>query len=733
MNGVPASRPRRAAAFLLRQAPLLLVGAVILWGACRIQTYICAQDPSTYIDQALRLLRAPWGSPEMWQALTRYSPLHTLVLAGSIRCFGTMAPYWVNVFFAWAFLACLWWFLARLWPSAGDRALALAVAVTCLLAGHDANIQFLVYPFREASAFFFIFLSYGLLLKGDAEDRRSFSALAGLAMLLGVAAREPFVMAVPGPLLLAVTGRGRPWARRLAHAGLFLLPFLLAGGAWFTVTAMTGQGTTAQFKDWAELMQSHGAGTFAARTLGNVRYLAGVILGEIGWSGVALLAAGLYPGRRARIVYLLLVVPALTVGLFYSTYNIYMRYVMSVLLFLGPWAGTGLLNLLALARFLARGTRLRLAWAPLAGSLLLLGSLAVQLASLPASPFTRREVGAFLGRLSGLGTGTVYYVERMNRDIWAALRNHTHLETSRALDVPRNLEAGRPMAFLKPLNAASRARAKGREDGVRIEELLLQSGDLVPWPGVVEPWRLGRGAYAVLQVVPRSRTSVSEPVAIPAGTAGVLWLNFRDVRPEAVKKIRLLGPDGRERLATEMMGQGLQPVWWPGDPAEETNLVLETASSAPLPARVYTGFQPAAEAREFPLDARRLLSATRWFEPPFGQAPARFSPAVFFSEGGRLRLPWPNDPRADRLQLSLEGRVPPDREKTGQLTVRSGPREVPCEANRVGYRSWNIDLTIERESGAREAVLELSYEPVNTNRPLHLTVSQAALRYFGSE
>lgn len=733
MNEASMTRARRAAAFLLRQAPLGLACAVILWGACRIQTYVCAQDPSAYIDQALQFLRAPWGSPEMWQALTRYSPLHTVVLAGSIRCFGTFAPYWVNVFFAWAFLACLWWFLARLWPSAGDRVLALAVALTCLVGGHDANLQFLVYPFREASAFFFIFLSYGLLLKGDAEDRRGFTVLAGMAMLLGVAAREPFVMAVPGPLLLAVTSRGRPWARRLSHAGLFLLPFLLAAGAWFAVTAMTGQGTTAQFKDWAELMQSHGAETFAARTLGNARFLAGVILGEIGWPGVALLAAGLYPGRRARIVWLLLVVPALAVGLFYSTYNIYMRYVMSVLLFLGPWAGTGLLNLVALLQFLARGTRLRLAWAPLAGSLLLFGALAVQLAALPVSPFTRREVGAFLGRVSALGTGTVYYVERMNRDLWTALRNHTHLEAGRALDIPRHLEERRPMVFFQPLHAACRARAKGREDGARIEELLLQYGELVPWPGEAEPWRLGRGLYAVLQVVPRSRTSGSEPVVVPAGTPGVLWLNFRDVRPDAVKKIRLLGAGGRELLVTEMAGQGLQPVWWPAGLAAETDLVLETASSAALPARVWAGFQPAADAREFPLDTRRLLSSTLWFEPPFGVAPPRFSPAVFFSEGGLLRLPWPNDPRADHVQVTLEGRIPPDRESTGQLSVRRDDRDIPCEVNRIGYRSWNLSLTLEREAGAREVALELCYRPVDTNRPIYLSVARLALRYFGAE
>ena len=130
--------------FLLNYGPLIICSVLLTFAMFKIQTYVCNHDPFVYISLARRILNEPWNSHEFIFGLSAITPLHTLILASSIKLFGIFAPYWVNFVFCLAFFFVLALLLRRMFQNRAAEAVTIFFLLYIMVCAYPMSLRFLL-------------------------------------------------------------------------------------------------------------------------------------------------------------------------------------------------------------------------------------------------------------------------------------------------------------------------------------------------------------------------------------------------------------------------------------------------------------------------------------------------------------------------------------------------------------------------------------------------------------
>ncbi len=704
----------------MRHAGIRFVRATAVWWVCavlitlaafRVQTYICSYDPAMYLGLAQALLQASWDPAGWAPILYAISPLHTLLLAACIRWLGPFAPYWMNWAFLLAFFAFLGLFMRQVFRRPALTALTLLLALYVLGLGYYDNLRYLLYPFRETPAFCFILGAYWLAARGLAGGRAWAWLASGAALVLATAAREPSVLAASGPLAVILACRSRPWRQRARDAALLLAPLAAALAAWMILSAISGRWATGQFAGW---LHETTRGNFAVHfqwMAAQVGRMLATLHGEIGWPGWVLLAAGLW-GLRRGAAWLWFVPSAALTLLFYSFYQAYPRYVLSVLIFVVPLLAVGLDQLLQALAAACRSVAPRLslsAWQ--AGGGLILAILAgLGIATIPDFPaYSRADVRRFLADVDGVAVpGATLFVEPLNRDLAAAVAGHTAARIGNPAH-PAAYAAAGPIHYLRPLDDQGFSQSRIRRARVAAADLLLEQGDLEPVmtaAGTPRRFVLGRGRYQVEAWHPWSATNTAEPLPAPPPGAPVCWIDWRGA-PAGEGNTLVLTERGLAvyvwSLAT---GGGLQPLRVGALPAA-TGWVLRAESPQPRPGRLFAGWQAPDQPVFFALDQSGRASARAWITPTTAVGPR----GVAIQDRIALNLPWPAGNFQGSMEISPVITISAQQPGSLQLQVISKGRVVAEGALPLDRRVARPVLDIPRAGPDPELVLELHVQP----------------------
>lgn len=719
------------------------LAAALLWTAAfaRTLTYLNCQDVALYVRLGRLLAETPIASPEWMGALRAMTPLHSLLLAAVIRLFGVSGAFWMNYVLglAWLGVLCAW---GRRLGGAGWRAVVVPLAALAfVLATNPRHAASLLLPFREMPSI--LLGSAGLLVFLDAwrASQRARLPVAGLLLLLATAAREPTVFAVAGPALALLLDRRASLRARAVNLGLLLSPFLAVAALAAVLLAVRGQAAlTDQMRGYLYGMGLIGTADLWRRTVQNLAAYGRMLVASAGWAGVALLGAGAWPRRGERAEgLLLLLVPALLMAGFYSTFEAHARYFLAFFALASPLFGAGVLRVFDLAARLAPETGARLA--PLGLRLASAAAVAWVAVRVPGMDswgprYARADVARARNALRAVAKpGDVFHAEVACRDLCAFLSNYTRFHLAQYAD-PRQAPGGAKVFHLQPLNRASIYDAVVQHDGVAMNEWLRTFGDLVTPPGLDAEgrWRLGPGEYALRQWLPFSarvvRVALESAPTDPPDAERVWWLDLRAAATGSAVRAHIVDAAGRERHRwAPWTGGGLMALYAPRAAAQPGPAWLVLESETPLPAEVAAGVQVGEDGQGFAVDNARRLSVEAWFAPPFIRGERQEKYGAMLMGEGRLTVPAALGIEGCAADITLT--LSPAPRRPAELDVIAIPARGLAVTNRVSLNRAESRIRFPVAAGGDGGAMEarLVTGAVEGAPPL-LRVKRISVRYL---
>lgn len=687
--------------------------------AFKIRSFVTAQDPFFYIGLAKSLLRYSPGSELFWHAFFRVAPGYPLLLGVSLATLGDFGPYFVNPVFAVFFSWSLYVLLREGSGVAGPALIAALLSMLVIFFGYGLNIYFLLYPFRGIAAYALVFAGYALVEKAaSASNPRSALLGAGALLVLAVAIRETMAIC-----LLLAAGRwifaGAPSRKQV---GWFLLPVSLLIAAAAAVYLFTDQFLSHQARYvWSVLPNFSERFGSVSQYLRQLVELAGYVADSFTWPGIVLLMLGLFATRRLPTTWFYFVIPSACLLLFYAGIEPHRRYALSVIVFLSPLAGEGLVWVVKQAATRSKWTEHSIRKRHVAICVVLAAFMMLLAARLtPWGPsVTRGEVRRFQGALSEMiSDRDVVYHEPISRYLGDALISYTNAETENSLfNLRRRIsEEGRHFWYFRPANAEAIYTPITHRFPVSVESRLRELVDLVSYTGeegLIPVVEIAGGRFEVYRIEPWSRREVSQSILAEAGESLTVWLDFQSADPGIGKSVRILESEsGRAVHAAEIAsGNGLTAHFVPADVITTSLLLLEVRSETELPGELIHDVVVGEAPASFPLTHGRVRSVYRWFRPPFESVRGEPKYLAVCKTGGRLCLPPIYGP-AESIEtlLVLDPVAGADREvalvyKFGEQTVgeyRSRFSEVPQ------WNSFRLPLALE----GTESCVEIFPDPV---------------------
>lgn len=675
---------------------VLLAAVVFVWMVqWRVATYVCGNDPMLYIRAARTLLRPDfYGAEAVRHALTFVAPGYPIFLAGAIKLFGPLSPYWINAVVLTAALPLMWFVFRRLMGSARAAAFALLGWLWIIFSGHPLHAPFLLYPFRETPRLFLVFMAYaGVLMGMRAVGRRRRVGLVGASLLLmaACAIREPSALVLPG-LILGMGGWSGSWSGRFRAWGWFLAPWILAGGAaWVVLSAISIQDFS-QFSVMGYLGNHGVALERAGKMLSWFPQKAG------GGLGLFLIALGLARAAwKSRVLLAWFLFPAVLFFAFCAYMQMHDRYFLTSLLFLAVFAGYGLDGLCRLGE---RGfSALPARWSRWArpGSILLTGGLLILLftglaqttrqVAVWGPAVTAAEVRKWQALVSGLDPsrdGRVRIaVEQRARYLEDMLLSYTDVEL---LD-PKQMEAWpadwAPAHYFKPLNHKALWATQQWLMYLKVfaDRILEYRVDLLPaGEGEEGVHLIGAGQYAQYRVAPWQAGRHEQALEFVPYADQTLWLDFGGSDPEMKKDVRVTDADtGAVWSDHQMNGGGLQAIFLAGEQVRGENAVLSVHGEGPLPSKPLVAVACAEEMASFDLGRRRRLSLNSVF-PERAPDDAENNCPVISTDGDlALKFPpvWADVPVG--WEMVLSGKFPPGPWINGRRNPGGSGSGWPCE------------------------------------------------------
>ena len=660
--------------FLKEHVWLFLLFAWLLAVMCKVQTYVSAQDPGFYMHLGRMLLDNPPGSPAFREALFRVAPGFPLILAAVRTIGGPFVPYWINLGFAGLFFAGLASVTRRCLTRHADDGVVVYTTAIVMFMGYGLNTHFLLYLFRGMPAYAFAMMGFWVLVRWRGSIPAA--GLAGCFLMAAIGVREPMVFAWLGAAAWIVTNRtSRSWRPLVA----FVAPLL---SALLLLKALLGQGASSQAANvfsWLDRIP------LGARLLEGVPSQVMLVGDELSWWGSGLVLTGLWTGRRNRSLWCLFLMPALGLLLFYACLPVHRRYILSLLVFLGPIAGLGLYTLVV---------RVRWRWAQSLALTLLCIPLLVHLVRVqPWGPaVSRAEVLQFVSDLQAIvrpGDGVV--LEPACRHAADALVSFSDANQLVAIEeVTAWLEAGKTAFYLKPLSERALYKRPGRVH-LRFNVVSDVSAHYnVTRIHAEQPLRLADGEFDLYGITPWDRSLVRNDIQVTDSGSSAVWLDFRSADPLASTTVRIRS-DGSESVQEwkPVKAQGLVLLGLGERSSEQTNLQVEMESTALLPDVVVDHVFPAGEESLFRAGHGLSSSVRDWFTSDMSQQTLDDYSIAFFDRNLEVHLPTLLGESGDwvmHLQLSV---TQPFSEPSIITTDVAGRPLQTCSVAPDAGRFWN--------------------------------------------
>lgn len=583
----------------------------------RVLTYVCGNDPMLYI-RAGRVVLQPelYGRGALTQALTFVAPGYPLLLAATIRVFGSLAPYWLNLALLLASLPLMWFVLRRLMGSDRAALFAMIWAWVILLGGHELNAAFLFHPFREAPVLLCAYAAYALLLRATQASGRGFwAAAAALVLIAACTFREPSVFLAGGGLL-GLLGLVPTWRARLRLGAWFVLPWvLLAVAAWVALQAL-GYAGSSQFEAIRYLRNT---GVAVAR----MRQMLGWIPAEAGWVGTGCMVVGMArAARRSPALLAWFLVPSVLLFVFYAHMQMHARYFLAAFLYAVVFAGYGLDGLLRLFE------RRVAAW-PRALPVVTTGACTVALVALmvgvvghahPWGPLvTAREVRewqALVSKLEPSADGRVRIaVEQRCRYLEDMLLSYTDAELLNPKQVGEWTAPWAPAHYFQPLNRAAKYATPQWLMWLKIyaHRILSDRMDLLP-VGADLPviHTIGQGEYEQYRLQPWTAGRHQQDLALEPGRDQVLWLDWGACPTAIVRTVTIQeAQTGTTLFSQSMTGNGLQAIFLSAQVCTAAHGLLTVESSSPAPAQPVIRVASPTVPQYFDFGPDRRISVNR--------------------------------------------------------------------------------------------------------------------------
>lgn len=654
---------------------LVWLALATLWTLAqfRVVSYIVTSDPKLYLELARVLAEAPVGSAEWKAACTHISPLWPGLLALVWRLIGPAAPYWLNWGLGLGWLIALRGLAVRRWGDGWSAALVLAAVPAVVLNAHPLELEWLLHPYREMTTTLALTAAWATLADSPVAISRWF--MAGVWSLLATAAREPTLLALAGPAMLAMTLRPlKVWARGVRLLAL-ATPLLAALVLWWLTRSVSGlHAWTHQFHGfWYEVFEMgrwrraglnlHELGVMFVRGLGMV----GIIGAILGWGWCA--------RRRDGVGWMTAAAVALTIP-FYAAYLAAPRYLTVAWVASGWMAAEGWASVAAWLERRYPALRTWLTWSAMMGALMSVGLAAVREAPITLGPrFGWRETRQAAAAVDETATGKPVYVERDCRVVESLVLHHGRSP----LRWPETTELAGPASgavFLQPMNRACFTDARVQRGGARVEEWLRQFGRLCP---VIDgachaTLQLGAGRYRLCRFTSWADAvpSFAEGALAWPNDAVVLWI---DLRSAPVKRWSFRWSEDNQTGETTIVWHGVESGLHP--------LLVSPAlcgrvgrwrldADGPVPSDPIALIQQGDHAVRFELGPHRRLSVLRWFEPPFVVSRLAERHGVALRTEGRLRLPAPIRAEAAEGRLKVDLELAPMGTFTGTTVVVRG-------------------------------------------------------------
>jgi hypothetical protein len=637
-------------------AALILCALAVLAINNRIFTFISGFDPMTYIRIARGILSDGLAGVHVFDGSGMTAPGFPLILAAAIGLFGPFAPYWVNPLIALALLPLLASVLVRAGVPVRQAAVAVPASLLLLISGYHLNAHFLLYPFRELSAFAVSLAGIWLLLAAGNRDtvgwkRASLATAAGVCAMATACIREPSVIGLAGVLVWVLASRNA-WRAKAAVLACFLAPFAAALIAYLALTP--GHAPNAQWAKWIGQISQLGFASMFSRFADIEPTVRGWLFQEMGWFWSAMTILGAWSLRRNPRALAAFLIPAALLYLFYAFTEAHRRYLLSSLLFAAPVAGCGVGWIAEAAAARLRSGRRWVAAIPhmaaIAGVSVAMVIAIVKL--VPAGPRVKKpQIEAAVAAVAR-ATGAAGHANRPSMFMTPCARYAGDLVSSFSAVKTEDINkadtsrlASKPALVLAALNREALFRGGYKAYlGLSAEAIAAHFADLMPANGPDIPsssFVLGHGFYGVFRTKPWTATNTVCRLELrPASNnAHVVWLDLRSCAFPAAKSVSIPCPDGT--VTATVSGRGLQPVFLPASVATG-QVALAVSADGPIPAEISAAVQTGDEPAHFGLAAQRSPSVHDWFKRPFRKTSLGDKYAAMFDEdGGRMEIPMP--------------------------------------------------------------------------------------------
>ncbi len=618
---------------------LLLLLAVLFAAHLRILNYVTGEDPLTYTRLALDLLDARFGG-SAWVDLAGFiMPGYPAILALVIAVAGPVAVPWVNVFFMGAAFSMLYALYKRWGLTPGAGLVAGLTAIALILQAYPINAHFLFYAFRGAAHFFFIVAAFVLAQRADPAMPRSVGwlTMATIVLLVGATVRETALLAWPG-LLVWIWLHPR-WRGQRMRGVWWLAAPLLAVLAVLAVLWVVGlfEGNI-QVRSWINQLLDDGLVGYGFRLLAYLH-----LLGTgMNWFGAALCVLAVWYCRRCPHVLGLWLVPALLMAAFYAGYLVHHRYLLDTVLLLSVLAGLGAGCAVDTLASLRKGAFRSVA---VYGTvLILLGLNSVVIYSLPKwGPRIRlSHVRAFRSTIEELvgskGSVLAHPYDRRLADVLIVFT-----KTKPLFDVDEALAAldSGPVFYVHPETRTH----WHKHPFVDLPEYVLRHADQVPveLDGMTHSQvRLASVYYTLYKITPWSERVIEETVSHDHVQGNLMWLDFRQSDPHAVRHVRRIDEEGEViQEWTFEQGNGMIPfhVNQPVRQHHPHRLIVE--SSSPLPRNLLVAPTALGGGSYFPVEGARRLSVMDWILRPAHVSNRESRWGGLFQEGAEFVIPEP--------------------------------------------------------------------------------------------
>ena len=616
----------------------VLIGAVLLAAQLKILTYVTGEDPYTYTRLAIELIDQRF-SPEAWRSVAGFiAPGYPALLAGAMMAFGPYAVAWVNMALLLVAFVLLYAVCRRWGFSPADAGIVVLAALAFTLRGGPLNAHFLLYAFRGAPQFLFMVWALYLVVTASPPSRWAGVrlGLATLVVLAGCTLRETTALVWPG--LMAYVWYHPDWRsqRRLATFGL-AVPLLAAVAAGLILLAWGPLDGNVQARAWLRRLSRDGVVLYLKRLAAYGQNL--VRAG--GWPAAALFIWGTWRSRRRPERLAVLLLPPALLAAFYAGFLVHPRYLLDSCLWVWAVAGMGAAFLAAdVARIWSRAGR----GVPAAVIGLLLAANALAISALPMwGPRVRRaQLRHFVAAIEELlGERREVLVPIQDRYLADALTVFARRQPRGFVSAADDILRTPPLLYLHP---ESRGHWK-QPGGMGLAEAIERYADMTPIPAAAEPAhpvRLGPLRYTLFRVTPWTNAVVAEALSPKHAAGRLLWLDFRQSDPHAVREIRRLDRHGNVRQSwTLPPGNGLVPLSLANDVAWRAHARLVATSSSPMPRHLLARPLQRAGSGLFTLSTGRRDSAMDWVDAPARKAMAQDKWGATFTDEATFRIPRP--------------------------------------------------------------------------------------------